>query len=367
MKTAIVVATYNFKKWINEFFDNITPILEKRDDVELLIIENGSKDETADILRALLLDDVENKTEKEKWIDTKLKNTKIYFSEKNLYFAEGNNVGLRKSLEDDNIYSFLLNQDAFIKEGGLEKLEEYLDKNSEVASLEPVILVKKTGRINAVGVSLNYLQIGFDRHFDKEYIKENYKTGESINYAMGAAMLVRNSVLKEVGVFPKEYEMYHEDSFLQLRMKYLGYKVELFNEPLVMHDYNFEESLSGLRKYYFTERNRLWNILSFYKIPTIIAISPMFFIMEFGMIFYSIMTGWFKLKMKSYVDFFRGFKKILEYRKQIQKTRKISDRKLFLEMVDRIETGAIKNPIFDIIANNLLWIYYKFLLLIIWW
>jgi len=366
MKTAIIVATYNFKKWINEFFEKITPILEKRDDIELLIIENNSKDETASILKALLLDDVENKTEKEKWIDTKLKNTKIYFSNENLYFAEGNNVGFKKSLEDNCKYSFLLNQDAFLINGGLEKLEGYLDVNINTGSLQPIILVKENNRINASGVSLNYLHIGYDRDFNKDYKQENYKTGENINYGMGAAILVRNSILEQTGLFPKEYEMYHEDSFLQLRMKYLGYKVELFNEPLVSHDYKFEAS-AGFNKYYFTERNRLWNIVCFYKIPTIIAIFPMFFIMELGMILYSITSGWFKLKIKSYLDFLKGLKKILKYRKEIQKTRKIKDRTLILEMTDKVYTDNIKNPLFNIVANNLLWIYYKFLLLIIWW
>ena len=106
MKTSIIVVTYNFKKWINEFFEKMLPILNKRDDLELLIIENASKDETGEILRALLLEDVENKTEKGIWVDTKIKNTKIYFSNENLFFAAGNNVGLKKSIENGSKYAY---------------------------------------------------------------------------------------------------------------------------------------------------------------------------------------------------------------------------------------------------------------------
>ena len=367
MKTSIIVVTYNFKKWFNEFFEKITPILNKREDLELLIIENKSPNETGSLLSALLLDDTENKSERDVWIDTKLKNTKIFFSSKNRYFSGGNNVGMEYAIKNNSEYVFLLNQDAFLRdEGSLEKIEKFMDENPECAGAQPVIMVKSTGKVNSVGCSLNYLHIGFCRGFNKDYNKENYRTGENLNYAMGAAAIFRVSVLKKTGLFPEEYEMYHEDSFVQLKMKYLGYNIQLINEELVDHDYAFSPN-SGKYKYYFTERNRIWNFICFYKVPTMIIVFPMFFIMEMGMILYSIMTGWFKLKMKAYKDSFLGLKKILKYRKEIQNTRKISDRDLILEMVDKIQFDSIQNVLLDVVANNLLWIYYKFLLMIIWW
>ena len=89
--------------------------------------------------------------------------------------------------------------------------------------------------------------------------------------------------------------------------------------------------------------------------------------MEGGMILYSIMTKWFKLKMKSYFDFIKGLPKILKYRKQIQKTRKIKDRDLLLEMVDMVQFDSINNILLDKVANTMLRIYYKFLKLIVRW
>ena len=367
MKTSIIVVTYNFKKWINDFFNNIVPILNTREDIELLIIENKSIDGTDTILSTLLLDSQENMVERNKWLDTKLKNTKIYFSSENKYFAGGNNIGIHYAIQNNSQYVFLLNQDAFFNDiNALSVLENFMDGHLECASCQPIIKVKSTGKINSAGVCLNYLHIGFCRDFNKDYVKENYKTGENINYAMGAAAMFRVSVLKETGLFPEEYQMYHEDSFLQLRMKYLGYSINLINECLIDHDYSFSPN-SGKYKYYFTERNRIWNFICFYKVPTMIFIFPMFIIMELGMIFYSIITGWFKLKIKSYIDVIKGLKDILKYRKTIQKTRKISDRDLLLEMVDRVQFDSIKNPLLDLVANNILWIYYRFLLLIIWW
>lgn len=367
MKISIIVVTYNFKRWLNEFFDKITLILSNREDVELLIIENKSTDGTDAILSALLLDDPENKSERDIWINTKLRNARIFLSSKNRYFAGGNNIGMQYAIDNNSEYVFLLNQDAFLKDvDSLSKIEKFMDENKNCASCQPIIKVKSTGKLNSSGVSVNYLHIGFCRDFNKDYIKENYTNGENINYAMGAAAMFRVSALKEVGLFPEEYQMYHEDSFIQLKMKYLGYDIKLINEDLVEHDYTFSPN-SGKYKYYFTERNRIWNFICFYKLPTMIVIFPMFFIMEMGMILYSIMTGWFKLKMKAYKDSFLGLKNILKYRKEIQNTRKISDRNLLLEMVDRIQFDSIKNPLLDIIANNLLWIYYRFILTIIWW
>ncbi len=366
MKTSIILVTYNFEKWFNEFFEKITPILNSRNDVELLIVENFSTDRTAEIFRKLLLEDEENKTPKNIWHDTLLKNTKLFLSDKNTYFAEGNNIGIKKAIEGNSQYILLLNQDAYLKPGALEKLENFLDTNPQSAGVQPIISVKSTGKINSAGVSINYLGIGFCRDFNKDYKVENYKNGECINYAMGAGVLFRTEILKQIFLFPENYKMYHEDSFLQLEMKYLGYEINLLNEELIDHDYSFGPS-SGKYKFYFTEKNRLLNLITFYKIGTLIAIFPMFIIMELGMIFYSILTKWFKLKMKSYVDFFKEIKIAIKYRKQIQKTRKIKDRKLLLEMVDVVQFDSIKNPLLTIFANGLLRIYYLFLKLIIWW
>ena len=51
--------------------------------------------------------------------------------------------------------------------------------------------------------------------------------------------------------------------------------------------------------------------------------------------------------MKSYFDFFKKLPKILKYRKYIQKTRKIKDRDLLLEMVDIVQFDSIKNPLLE--------------------
>lgn len=366
MKTSIILVTYNFEKWFNEFFEKIKPVLDSREDVELLIVENKSTDRTAEIFRKLLCDDVINSTPENTWVSTHLKNTHLYLSNKNTFFAKGNNIGMQKAIENNSEYIFLLNQDAFLRSGALEKLEKFMDENAKCASSQGLIMVKETGKVNSSGVSLNYLSIGFCRDFNKDYKQENYKNGENINYAMGAGCMFRVSTLKETGLFPEEYQMYHEDSQLQLKMKYLGYTVNLINEPIVDHDYKFGPS-SGVYKFYYTERNRLWNILTFYKWRTIIAILPMFIIMEGGMILYSIMTKWFKLKMKSYVDVIKGLKNILKYRKEIQKTRKIKDRDLLLEMADIVQFDSVNNILLEKIANTMLRIYYNFLKLIIWW
>ncbi len=366
MKTSIILVTYNFEKWFNEFFEKIKPILDSREDIELLIVENKSTDRTAEIFRKLLCDDVINSTPENTWVNTHLKNTHLYLSSENTFFAKGNNIGMQKAIDNNSEYVFLLNQDAFLREGALEKLENFMDENSNCGSSQGLIMVKETGKINSSGVSLNYLGIGFCRDFNKDYKQENYKNGENLNYAMGAGCMFRVSVLKETGLFPEEYKMYHEDSQLQLKMKYLGYTVNLINEPLVDHDYKFGPS-SGKYKFYYTERNRLWNLLTFFKLRTLILIFPMFFVMECGMIFYSIMTKWFKLKMKSYLDVIKELKNILKYRKEIQKTRKIKDRKLLLEMVDVVQFDSINNILLDKIANTMLKIYYQFLKLIIWW
>lgn len=364
IKTSIILVTYNFEPWYDEFFHRVMPILAVRDDVELLIVENSSGDNTRNILRKYLFGDEAVKVAEWSRSST-YPNICLYLSSENTFFAGGNNIGFRRAMELDSRYMLLLNQDAFLRPGCLDVLEQYLDDNPTSASVQPVLMVAGTDRVNAAGVCLNYLQVGYSRDFNRIYDSRNYCTGERLNYAMAAGCLFRVAALRETGLFPEEYQMYHEDSHLQMKMKFLGYSVNLVNEPLIDHDYDFG-SCSSVMKFFYIERNRLWNILTFYRWRTIAVLLPIMLVMEFGMTAHAFLSGWGRLKLKSWLAVVGGLRGILKHRREVQNTRKISDRVLLQELATTVDFEVVNSPALDLMNVLLRW-YYRFVMMIVWW
>ncbi|MCF7795818.1 glycosyltransferase family 2 protein [Patescibacteria group bacterium] len=351
-KTAIILLTYNFEKKAELFFEKIKNSLELRKDVVLIIIDNNSKDNTKKIIKNEL-----NKHENYIFIENK----------ENFGFAKGNNIGIKKAKELKCKFIILLNDDAYpLDENWIEKFENNLEKNNKLACSGCVILDSNNKKINSAGINLCYNGIGYCQDFNKEYNKKNYTEYIDKGYAMGAALIIKIEILEKLGYFKDEYFLYHEDSELQIRFILSGYKIGFINETLIEHDYNFN-SRSGKNKFYYIERNRLFNIFSQYKIKTLILLFPIIIFWELGILLFSIKENWFYLKIKAYKDFFQNIKNIKKWRKENKKIRIIKDRELLKHMNYNVKFSEIDNILIKYIANPVSFIYYLLLKIIIWW
>lgn len=351
-KTGIILLTYNFEKKAELFFSKIKTSLEKRKDVVLIIIDNNSSDNTKNIIK------------------NKLNNNNNYIfieNKENFGFAKGNNIGIKKAKELDCKFVILLNDDAYpINDDWIEKFENILEKNEKIACASSIILNSNNKKINSAGINLCYNGIGYSRDLNKEYKKENYTKYIERGYAMGTALIIKLKILEKVGYFKEEYFLYHEDSEIQFRFILSGYKIGFINEALIEHDYNFN-SRSGKNKFYYIERNRLFNIFSQYKIKTLILIFPIIIFWEIGIILFSVKNRWFKLKIKAYKDFLKNIKNIKEWRKENKKIRVIKDRELLKHMNYNVKFSEIDNILIKFIANPISFIYYLLLKIVIWW
>jgi GT2 family glycosyltransferase len=351
-KTGIILLTYNFGKKAELFFKKIKPSLELRKDVILIIIDNNSQDNTKKIIK------------------NNLETNKNYIfieNTENLGFSEGNNIGIKKAKELGCEFVILLNDDAYpLNSDWIKKFENSLEKNEKTACASSIILNSNNKKLNSAGVNLCYNGVGYSRDLNQEYKKENYTKYIEKGYAMGAALIMKLEILEKVGYFKNEYFLYHEDSELQIRFILAGYKIGFINELLIEHDYDFN-SRSGKNKFYYIERNRLFNIFSQYKIKTLILLFPIIIFWEIGIILFSIKERWFKLKIKSYKDFIGNIKNIKKWRKENKKIRKITDRELLKHMNYNVKFSEIDNIFIKYIANPINFIYYILLKIIIWW
>ena len=353
-KIYIVLVTWNGERDVPLFCDSLKNSIQPGC-AQLIVVDNNSQDSTLEI------------------ISKKIPEAIIIKNNSNTGFAIGSNQGMRYALDHGAEYIMLANQDLVFEKVWLEPLKNTLDTNTRIAAVQPlVMLYPDKEKINSCGNVLHYLGFGYTRGYLQKwgqtpFLKEKLgsdpifecKNLEEIGAFSGSAVLLRASILKEVGLLDEHYFMYHEDADLGWRFRLAGYTCVICTDSVVYHHYEFSRSIL---KFYYMERNRYLMMLKNYSLHTLLLLAPFFFFWELGMIFYSLFgflfmkkTIGFPEKVKGYVYFgsIKNWKALLKERKRVQTMRKIPDREIIKLSTPVIEFQDLESPIITYIANPL--------------
>ncbi|MBN1383338.1 MAG: glycosyltransferase [Elusimicrobia bacterium] len=232
---------------------------------------------------------------------------------KNFGFAEGNNRGIKYALGlDKTSLIFIINNDAWIADNALSKMNDFMNANSDVSILAPKIYFSDHKTIWAAGCRLNYLRLtGTNRG---RRVKDNglYDKTEEVSCASGCAMMIRPSVFDTVGFFDSDFFSYFEDFDFCLRARNKKNKIVYFPEAHVLH----EGSLTAGGEFdifssFYRYRNRLMVIKKHANILQILFNIGFFQVLILRDFFYYIYSGKFHAYYrlwKGLFDFFSGGK-----------------------------------------------------------
>lgn len=213
---SISVVTYEGECWIEACLRSILD--QGHPSLELLVIDNGSRDGTVTIARSVL--------SHTPWASVHELGT-------NLGFAGGHNRGL--ALAHGEIVC-LLNQDAVLDPGFIGRAVASLASRADVASIQGLILGlspdgTKSDRIDTTG-----LTVGRDRRFRSRGQGQSSRSSAPpagpVFGADGPAPVYRMSALREAGVtrmdgrseiLDEDFFLYHEDTDLAWRLRLLGW------------------------------------------------------------------------------------------------------------------------------------------------
>lgn len=330
---SIIIVGYNSKKYLDDCLSSIFNSNYKNSRV--IFVDNNSTDDSI------------------KFIKNKFRKVIIVKSKENLGFAGGNNLGIKKAIEMKTDYIFLVNPDTITER----ECFEILIKNANTKTiLQPLILLYKNGHktkiVNTTGGILNFLGFSYCSDYKKdakEIIDKN------IPLASGAGVFIPSEVFRKIGFFDENFFMYHEDVDLFWRARMSGFEIELISSAIIWHKYSFSRNIN---KMFYFERNRLLFLYKNFSVKYLGLIFPMFIINEFLMLLYSLFSGWFWLKLNSYVSIFKLLKKESNQRKEIIANKIISDKLLKRFIVSDISFSEIRS-IFFAPYNFLLKIYWK--------
>ena len=224
---------------------------------DIILVDNGSEDGSSDKLRNEFIDIL------------------VLKSPKNLGFTGGNNMAIQYALENQYEYILMLNNDVFVHQNFIFHLQNYLDFNSKIGVVQPLIYkYPETKNIwNGGGYFNRFLAKSFsNRKFNGDL------SPRSIDWVSGCAFMVRASVLRENGLFNEKYFAYFEDVDLSLRIRQSGHKLALIPNAVIYHIGGGSSNSTERRKdgyqspdvHYYNTRNQIWIIrtwLEWYEKP----------------------------------------------------------------------------------------------------
>ena len=244
---AVVILNWNGRKHLQQFLPSVlqhTP----SELAEIIVADNASTDDSLAFLQ-------ENYPTIERIV-----------LDKNYGFAEGYNRALAKL---QHKYLILLNSDVEVTANWIEPLYHYLEANPNTAACQPKIKAyyRKTHfeHAGAAGGFIDCYGYPYCRGrilHEVEADTQQYDSVQSIFWATGAALFIRNQAFNEVGKLDGRFFAHMEEIDLCWRLKSRGYDIVCIPQSTVYHLGGGTLQTSSPFKTYLNFRN---NLLMLYK------------------------------------------------------------------------------------------------------
>lgn len=214
-KVYCIIVTYNGEKWIEKCISSIS---EENIELQIIVIDNGSKDKTINL------------------IEKKFPLIKLIKSEKNLGFAAANNLGYKYALENRAEYIYLLNQDTISYPNTIYNLikgTEQIDDN-KIGIISPIHLNDKGTALDKQFES--YINSASAPNIISDCLLDKKKSTYQIGFVNAAAWLIKTETVSAVGgLFSSAFFHYGEDVNFIGRLKFHCYKNYLITNTFIHH------------------------------------------------------------------------------------------------------------------------------------
>lgn len=161
---------------------------------------------------------------------TALPTVELVQLERNLGFAGGNNVGIRRALAEGAAYVWLLNPDTLPDARALTAMVERAEQDAQIGAVGSVLYeMDRPEQVQTWGGGEVVLPWGLIR------LLTHWPQTRRLNYISGASLLLRRAALERVGLLDEGFFMYGEDADMGLRLLKTGFKLAVASESRVLH------------------------------------------------------------------------------------------------------------------------------------
>jgi GT2 family glycosyltransferase len=205
-------------------------------DLRIIVVDNHSDDASAEIVRR------------------DFPQVELIVNDRNLLFAEGNNIGIRRALEEGGQYLLLLNNDTVVDLDFALPMIEAMRGDARVGVVGPQIRYFDDPERIWYGGGEFYPLVWIPRHRDiRRLRKEAPGASGETTYVTGCALMFKRDVVLAVGLLDPSYGMYNEDVDFCLRAKEGGWRCLYEPSATVWHKVS-ESSGGGFTPYKMEHR-----------------------------------------------------------------------------------------------------------------
>jgi len=202
-------------------------ILEHRQDVEVIAVDNGSQDGTAEFLQT--------QSDFLKYIQT----------DDNLGIA-GYNQGFAKATGD---YILVLDDDSYPYDAqSLDLMVDYLDTHPEVGLVACRI---ETPEGEAVMTW---------------HLPEQDKAGNSLAF-IGCGFIIRRELFEQIGWYPEDFFLYQNEIEVAIQVRRAGFEIYYYPQCRVVHR-GLPSDRPNWRRVYYPTRNTIWLLRRYASFPS---------------------------------------------------------------------------------------------------
>jgi len=320
VRASVIVITYNGKHHLEACLSSLQR--QSATDFETILVDNASTDGSAEYVRHAF-----------PWV-------RVVANATNLGFAEGNNVAAKTARGEVLVF---LNDDTEVEPDWLERILWPFDEDPAIgiAGCKMVDFHHRDTEIRALCDIFGYaINDGFPRTPSRHQYHDVF-------YVPGFSMAIRTRLFESLKGFDESYFMFAEDLDLAWRALLGGWRMVTVGDGTVYH--KFGGSLPGIqivvdgpRRFRTTlwkrelgERNLLTTLLKNYSALTLTWLLPSYGAGLVAEIVFFMIRGRRDVVVaygRAVIANMRALPRILEIRKQVQRKRRIPDRRILSQM-----------------------------------
>lgn len=304
---SIIIVNWNGKKWLSRCLNSLHRQSYKN--FEIIFVDNNSSDNSISFVKK------------------KYPKIKIIKNKKNFGFAEGNNIGFKKSKGQ---FILLLNNDTYVQKDFLIKFIEAFRVIPNLASAQSkIILMNNHKKLDMVGAYWTDFSFLYYYGFGKNSNYERYNKPMPFFSNKGASMMIKRKVIEEIGLFDGDFFNYYEETDFCHRAWLSGYQCWYWPKAICYHalggtSSKFDNSLVQ----YHNFKNKLKSFLKNFEIKSLIKIVPVYIFLCIILSIVYLIKGKYRHAFAIYFGILwniKNIKKTLVQRIYTQKFRKKTD------------------------------------------
>ncbi|MBX9687698.1 MAG: glycosyltransferase family 2 protein [Candidatus Obscuribacterales bacterium] len=227
MRLSVIVVSWNVSKLLNVSLETLKRDLEAIES-EVFVVDNASADDSVEMVR-----------KNHSWVT-------LIANQENLGFAKANNQALKLAKGD---YILLLNPDTEVHPGAISCLLSFLEKNPRAGIVAPQLLnsdgsIQRSCRAFPTFAAMLYELLGLSKLFPDNPRFGSYKMLDfdhtelrQVDQPEGACLMLRRSVIEQVGTLDEGFFMLFEEVDWCYRIKEAGWEIWFEPQAHVVHHY----------------------------------------------------------------------------------------------------------------------------------